>query len=87
MTGHTPAPWVAKARAVDSTGQDDYFLGWDITGPPEAQRGQFARAADARLAAAAPELYEALKAMLNPDTEGDIDIAMVALRKAEGREP
>jgi hypothetical protein len=36
-------------------------LGWEIEGPPDATlRGQFARAADAHLIAAAPEMYEAL---------------------------
>jgi len=41
--------------------------------------------ADASLIAASPELLAALKAMLNPDAEGDIDQAMAAIRKAEGR--
>ena len=37
-------------------------LGWDIEGPPEPMlRGQFAKAADAKLAAAAPDLLEALE--------------------------
>jgi len=42
--------------------------------------------ANARLIAAAPDLLAALKAMLNPDAEGDIDQAMAAIRKAEGRD-
>ena len=61
--GHTPAPWRAVPRDSDNDGSQDERagLGWDVEGPPEATlRGQFARAADAKLAAAAPELLEAL---------------------------
>jgi hypothetical protein len=99
MTGHTPGPWQATARAVDSTGQDDYELGWDIAGPPEAQRGQFARAADARLAAAAPEMLEELRGFLDGVFYGDdreqwllpsderISRVRVLLAKVEGPPP
>ena len=45
----TPGPWIAKARAVD--GITDYFLGAEIEGPPDAQRGQFARKEDAEFIA------------------------------------
>ena len=39
-------------------------LGWDIDGPLEPMlRGQFSRAADARLVASAPDMYQALRAI------------------------
>lgn len=39
---------------------------------------------EAALISAAPDMYAALKAMISPDAEGDIDQAMAAIRKAEG---
>ena len=63
----TPGPWTVEHRHCDKTSLDDELcgLGLDVIGPPEAlNRGQFARAADARLIAAAPELYEAIQAAL-----------------------
>ena len=57
---YTPGPWKAVPRSTDAV-EEDYFLGWEIEGPPEAMRGQFARGDDARLAAAAPDLYQALQ--------------------------
>lgn len=62
----TPGPWtvvvrdVAYASGAGSLERTDYHLGFDIEGPPQAQRGQFANGADARLAASAPELADAL---------------------------
>ena len=58
----TPGPWMAYPRNVDNDGTQDELcgLGWEIDGPPEPQlRGQFSRAADAYLIAAAPELLAA----------------------------
>jgi hypothetical protein len=59
MTDYTPGPWKARSRNAGQPG-DDFFLGWQIEGPPEPQRGQFVREADAHLVAAAPDMYEAL---------------------------
>ena len=59
---YTPGPWKAVPRSTDAL-EEDYFLGWEIEGPPEAMRGQFSRGDDARLAAAAPDLYQALQAI------------------------
>ena len=59
---HTPGPWNACPRHVDNDGTQDEIsgLGWDIEGPRQPQlRGQFAKAADAYLIAAAPDLLEA----------------------------
>lgn len=49
----TPPPWQARCR--DASGGDSWFLGWEIEGPPEAERGQFERGADARFVACARE--------------------------------
>ena len=63
MTEHTPGPWKARARCVTNDGTQDEMagLGWNIEGPPEPSRGQFSKAADAYLVAAAPDLLAALK--------------------------
>lgn len=65
----TPGPWTVFAR--DSSGQAvDYFLGFDIEGPEEAQRGMFANRADAEFIAHAREDIPALLAALK-ETDGD----------------
>ena len=67
MSKHTPGPWKARARCVTNDGTQDEMagLGWNIEGPREPSRGQFSKAADAYLVAAAPDLLEALEGMLN----------------------
>lgn len=94
MAEHTPGPWTARSRSVGVGPLDDYdndFLGWEIVGPPESQRGQFERGADARLIAAAPEMYEALVSLFGAefleDTGPAWNQARAALAKAEGRQP
>ena len=64
---HTSGPWKARARCVTNDGTQDEMagLGWNIEGPPEPTRGQFSKAADAHLVAAAPDLLEALEEMTN----------------------
>ena len=59
----TPGPWVARHRHVNATGVEDEMdgLGWEVDGPPDAIRGTYAKAADAKLIAAAPDLMEALE--------------------------
>ena len=59
MAEHTPGPWIAQPRHIHNDGTQDEMdgLGWDIKGPPAPMlRGMFAKAADAYLGAAAPEL-------------------------------
>lgn len=56
----TPGPWSAEPRASD--GFVDNFLGAEIVGPPDAQRGQFARITDALFIAHAREDVPALLA-------------------------
>ena len=66
MTPPTPGPWKAVPRHVDNDGTQDEMggMGWDIEGPPEPMiRGQFAKAADAYLGAAAPDLLAALQSL------------------------
>ena len=95
---HTPGPWRAVHRHAHGGPDDDERagLGWEIEGPAEPMlRGQFARAADARLVAAAPTLYEALREIAGlaggPDMdEGTVhiiaDIAGKTLAHVEGEE-
>ena len=56
----TPGPWNAVPRATE--GYVDGFLGAEIEGPPDAQRGQFARMEDAEFIAHAREDIPALVA-------------------------
>lgn len=60
----TPGPWSARNRSSD--GIEDAFLGFEIDGPPDATRGQFARRADAEFMAHArtdiPALLEHIEA-------------------------
>lgn len=61
----TPAPWMAHARHVHNDGNQDEMdgLGWDLDGPPKPLlRGQFAKAADAKLAAESRTALPALVA-------------------------
>ncbi len=64
---HTPGPWQVHHRHSQSGNKGNAIdgLGWDFVdgkGPEEAcTRGLFSKEADARLIAAAPEMYEMLK--------------------------
>ena len=90
MSEHTPGPWVAKHRHSEAKATDDeiYGLGWYIEGPPEPMRGQFAKAADARLIAAAPDLLAALEEVFDVwPSEWTTDTytkALAAIRAARG---
>ena len=67
-------------------------MGWDVDGPPAGLRGAFRLETDARLAAAAPDLLEALeglhKAVYYRDSDQRLEeayrIASVAIAKARG---
>ena len=71
----TPRPWAAVSRSLDEQ-DDDYFLGWEIDGPPDAYRGQFERKADAQFIAHARADMPALLAVVE---------AAVAWREADKR--
>ena len=84
MSEFTPGPWWASPRHVGNDGTQDEMsgLGWDVEGPVEPDgRGQFAKAADAYLVAAAPELFDALRAALR-QSSGWRSQAAIALMKA-----
>ena len=72
MTPTTPGPWHARPRNINNDLTQDAIagLGWDVLGPPEPMlRGQFAKAADAYLVAAAPDILAALEGLLIHDVE------------------
>lgn len=90
MSGHTPGPWRVPKHAPFQVEQENALLGsavlaevhaWEAGGRSKAERD-----ANARLIAAAPELYEAAKA-LHDIFEGDepflnkVDL-LIALGKA-----
>jgi hypothetical protein len=93
-TTHTPGPWeVAKKRYLESAGVicvehpnhdalDVITAGWS--------ESEEEHQANARLVAAAPDLYAALKAFKQAVADGEglapcYDMANAAIRKAEGR--
>jgi hypothetical protein len=86
MAGHTPGPWVAATSGplfVAQAGGANPIAGAfsDVRG------GHGTAEANARLIAAAPEMYEALKAFLD-DTTPERDCyrkALAAVAKAEGK--
>ena len=96
MSRETPPPWAAVPRHGDWDKDEMSGLGWNIEGPPEPLLGgQFALAADAHKAAAAPESYEALKAWVSERNFDRVatylrtpseNLALAAIAKAEGRE-
>ena len=99
MTPITPGPWHARPRNIDNDLTQDAIagLGWDVEGPPEPMlRGQFAKAADAYLAAAAPEILAALERVLPHvgrigGTIAELDAlreaARAAIAKVKGSDP
>lgn len=99
QTKHTPGPWFLINDACVGGPVES---GWEQAGCGIAHCGMRARtseeaAANARLIAAAPEMYEALKALLacpdisdvagedkDPETHAAESIARAALSKARG---
>lgn len=95
MSGHTPGPWEVEyvidgAFEVRHVQSDDYFVVAARNSMP-SRHAEFA--ANARLIAAAPELLDALKALLSraqreladPEDVGEIGQSLAAIAKAEGR--
>jgi len=84
----TPGPWSYfkdTCRVCDEEGTAEFV----ISGPPGGRHGQFSNEADARLIAAAPDLYDVLYAMMFAYADDEVwkQEAYAALAKAEGREP
>ena len=98
MTAFTPGPWRVKHRHIHAEHDSDEMggLGWELTGPPKPMRGDFARAADARLIASAPDLLGTLQLLADivddcyadRATRDDLDRAMhqarLSIKKARG---
>jgi hypothetical protein len=97
MSKHTPGPWLAQGRYIGVKGHMSYI------GECGDQNGNWTNepmaVANARLIAAAPDLLEALIAMINhytglinsgdagnwdPETESKVIIARAAIAKAQG---
>ena len=85
----TPEPWYA--RPVNSP-NDDPNDGWELEGPPQPLgQGQFAKLADANMAAAAPTLFTSTKSLMTiieqiesptPEIQQALNQAQAAIQKA-----
>ena len=96
-TTHTPGPWHPHALGLARSGEPEFEIHWSADGEcvAEVVHGE----ANARLIAAAPELLDALKGMVNlakwmddVSNEGFMlddrfDAAMAAIAKATGGAP
>jgi len=89
MSKHAPAPWSHDGGAVFDAGD------WFVAHVDRHQSGPETTHANARLIAAAPEMYEALRRLLaahapicegdgDMGTDEDCDFARAALAKVEG---
>ena len=77
MNKHTPSPWIIKGQDIIGNETNGYICSWS------------GRSANAKLIAAAPELLEALKELLQPNnvlTKKGIVMAAKAIAKAEEEE-
>ena len=91
MSKHTPAPWIveeAYREGFSITAEDNYVV---ICTDDEGRYGSILFKEDANLIAAAPELLEALEALLNEPTNSPDylptrlwDRAREAVAKAKG---
>lgn len=88
---HTPGPWTTEGRYILYGEKNDWLATVErFHGEYEAESQ-----ANARLIAAAPELLEALKGILeigkrnmeNPKYDGYFNTARAAIARAEGNEP
>jgi hypothetical protein len=93
MTEHTPGPWIICGDNKDLIGADDgkmmivQLLTYHVV--PEWERSKKENLANARLIAAAPELLDALRSLVNcPDYANtrthEMTAARLAISKAEG---
>jgi len=91
MSKYTPGPWKAHPTGLARSGLPEYQIHWSDIGEcvAEVVHGD----ADARLIAAAPELYAALEAIIAWEQSEDgpfawevLDQAKAALAKARGEQ-
>jgi hypothetical protein len=59
----TPGPWTFFDRCGKGPDGTDDFVGYEVEGPPQADRGQFERGADAVFIAASRNALPALLAL------------------------
>jgi len=91
MSKHTPGPWEVKSPANDSRAFDVYAQGGHL----KMHHGHWGGEADARLIAAAPELFQALQVLLEMPAlknipvlgTGPVDAARAAIAKVTGGKP
>ena len=78
-SAHTSGPWEHYDRGG---------MGWDVDGPPQGIKGMFLREADARLAAAAPDMLAALERVIAngcvPVHWTTYGVVQTAIAKAKG---
>lgn len=95
MSKHTPGNWVAKpmdsADWIDLVTDDPETCGGSAHSLPFASCRHFNQEANARLIAAAPDLLDALKELLDQDEHGEDEIwvrnkARAAIAKATGEQ-
>lgn len=91
MSAHTPGPWTAIRRYYRAVPHDDERsgFGWEVEGPEmPTLRGMFARAADAHLVAASPDMLDAIERLLeyyaDPLPQHMIDELRDCVAKAKG---
>jgi hypothetical protein len=97
-TEHTPGPWrvrggAAKVFAYDIVGPNGEDIGYANSSDGADEPAMYPVEANARLIAAAPDLIEALRGILeigkrdlsNPKYDGYFASAVAAIAKAEGR--
>lgn len=88
---HTPGPWETNGTAIETVAMPAAVIGRAYDEREDCGIESYSEAAaNARLIAAAPELYEALRRLLDEQfapAPGTLKLAAAALAKAEGRQP
>lgn len=101
QTKFTPGPWATKSARIPVDGEFDWCVSTSIDGADYVIAEAFGRVAEqirpnaeanARLMAAAPELYEALEELLQDIQQYEawqrparaVDVARAAIAKARG---
>ena len=80
MSKHTPGPWTQDGRHVEAFDGKEITMGCEVYGPEDEA------AANARLIAACPEMYELLQEYYRYNPQSTYGHRIVAiLAKAEGR--